>query len=176
MPGRSKRFPGRGRSILCLTAGNTPSDVGGSRNVVAETLKTWSAPEDVREWATLVVSELLTNAIDHARCASAMVVLFAGADEFVIVVVNDGLPPTRSLTEVDPARDDAEGGRGLFLVAATSTRFGATRRLGRTIVWAGRTDQPPHTPACPTPRDRPRRCRGPRIGRRTRGRTGGNRR
>ncbi|MFE3205621.1 ATP-binding protein [Embleya sp. NPDC059237] len=152
---------------------NACSAVGASRNVVTTTLETWGAGEDVRDWAALVVSELVTNAIAHTPCRSVAVgVLVRRSGEVLVVVADNGPGPLRIPTDTDPGDFDDEHGRGLFLVATTSTRFGATRRLGHTVVWAGHDD----TPSGPPTRARPRRCRVPRIGRRrTRGRTGGDR-
>lgn len=172
-PGRPclrRAAPRRGRRpALYLRIDNAVSAVGGSRNVVTRTLETWGAREDVREWAALVVSELVTNAITHTRCRSVAVgVLLRRSGELLVVVADNGPGPARIPTDTDPGGVDDERGRGLFLVATTSTRFGATRRLGHTVVWAGHDDAPSGATTCA----RPRRCRVPRIGRRrTRGRT-----
>ncbi|WSY48481.1 ATP-binding protein (plasmid) [Embleya sp. NBC_00888] len=111
---------------------------------MTRTLETWGASEEVRDWAESVISELVTNAITHGRCRHVLVILLAGNGEFVVVVANDGCPPVRSLTDVDPnlIDGDAECGRGLRIVNAMSSRFGATRGLGRTIVWATHAIEP----------------------------------
>jgi anti-sigma regulatory factor (Ser/Thr protein kinase) len=89
-----------------------------------------------RDDAVLLVSELFGNSVRHSgsglRAETVMVVVKAG-DGVVWVEVTDhsgtGVPLPR------PANGDAEGGRGLGLVAALAARWGWWRCGGRTVTW-----------------------------------------
>jgi anti-sigma regulatory factor (Ser/Thr protein kinase) len=85
-----------------------------------------------------VVSELMTNAVAAARARPDIepVRLWLLADSRkALVLVWDADPRRPVLTE---AGEDAESGRGLFLVQAYSDRWGSypTPHLGGKVVWA----------------------------------------
>jgi len=98
----------------------------------------------------MVVSELVTNAVmasAELRPAIAPIVVWLGSDtRAVLVAVADASPRPPTRLNLDP---DAEGGRGLALVEAFSSRWGwhRTTMAGVVkVVWAewrlpSRTDQ-----------------------------------
>lgn len=114
----SRRSPARGRVLL------------------AEQAREWKLPPDTADTAVLLVSELLTNACLHARAPrgryiAARCVLGDGG---LRVEVSDAggseLPVARE------AGPDDETGRGLALVAALASRWGAYPRrhgIGKTV-------------------------------------------
>jgi anti-sigma regulatory factor (Ser/Thr protein kinase) len=90
-----------------------------ARRFVADTLHAWAVPSDVADDAVLLVSELVTNALLHAR--SAPVVEVEYDDELLRCVVVDDSP-------VVPRRrryaTDAVTGRGIALVETLASRWG----------------------------------------------------
>jgi len=86
--------------------------------------------ESLSEVAELLVSELVTNALLHAR--SAMTVRVSEDPKRVRVEVTDASP-------VVPHRSgygaEATTGRGLELVDALSSRWGAALRAPGKVVW-----------------------------------------
>ena len=86
--------------------------------------------------AALLVSELFGNSVRHAQSGApgeTITVAVMAADGLVRVEVTDrsgvGAPGLR------PARSDAEGGRGLQLVASLAARWGWRQCGGRTVTW-----------------------------------------
>ncbi len=69
--------------------------------------------------AELLVSELVTNAVAHARSAPLMCIDVSG--QAVQVAVQDDAPGP---VEVQDAADDAPGGRGLLLVDSLAASWG----------------------------------------------------
>ena len=81
--------------------------------------------------AILLVSEIFSNSIRHSRsCAPGETVTVAviSGDGTVRVEVTDRAGP--GTPELRPADRDAEGGRGLQLVAGLAARWGWRRRRG----------------------------------------------
>ena len=95
-----------------------PRSVREARRVVVGVLRDWHLPH-LEDTAVLLVSELATNAVLHARTAFAVEAERRG--EVVRVGLSDG-------SDVGPARRrhgvQAGTGRGLGLVAALSTDWG----------------------------------------------------
>jgi anti-sigma regulatory factor (Ser/Thr protein kinase) len=86
---------------------------------------TWlrcSGLETLIDDATLIVSELVTNAIQHSGSAQVTFTL-AAREGFLRLAVHDGMPNRPVVRE---AEDDAERGRGLFLVAHLTAANGGT--------------------------------------------------
>ncbi|MFE3124339.1 ATP-binding protein [Streptomyces hydrogenans] len=136
--------PARRRPEFYLPAGETshartlpcgPGSVAVARRLVVAALARWGMSEDVAERVELIVSELATNALRHARTcgASIRVTVTRGEDEHVQVAVSD--LDRRSVTR-RPAGPYDEGGRGLDLVAALSVRWGCDYRHWGKRVWA----------------------------------------
>jgi anti-sigma regulatory factor (Ser/Thr protein kinase) len=95
-----------------------------ARRFVAETLQAWGEVTNAElvDVATLLVSELVTNAVVHAGSAALVVISPADGDDgcLRVEVYDEGDdPPT-----LRPFDNDATSGRGLALVAAMSDRWG----------------------------------------------------
>ncbi|MFJ2957896.1 ATP-binding protein [Streptomyces sp. NPDC087270] len=126
-----------------------PSAVGRARSHVGDTLTRWRLPEDVVFDAATVVTELTSNAVRHAgscadpfgpgqvrpstvrRCALTLWV----TDTRLHLGVWD---QSRARPVLRPVSFDAEGGRGLQVVAGLAEgQWGAalTRPEGK-VVWA----------------------------------------
>jgi anti-sigma regulatory factor (Ser/Thr protein kinase) len=86
--------------------------------------------------AALLVGELFGNSVRHSRSGApgeTVSVAVSAGDGVVRVEVTDRSGP--GLPELWPAGRDAEGGRGLQLVAGLAARWGWRRRGGRTVTW-----------------------------------------
>ncbi|MBD0738280.1 ATP-binding protein [Streptomyces sp. CBMA29] len=123
---------GRGyRSRLELDS--QPTSVRWVRAHTEDVLRGWSAPDALVEDAVLVVSELATNAVQHAAgvpaeaCTgqrgteSRFAVGLWTANSGLIVAVYDEVrrPPVQQKSSLE-----SDGGRGLALVDALSARWG----------------------------------------------------
>jgi anti-sigma regulatory factor (Ser/Thr protein kinase) len=102
----------------------TPSSVGDARAFTATLLRGYRVHPSVCETSVLLVSELVTNAIQHAlhtAAASALLTL-TRTGELLRIEVAD--PDPRMPAKHDAFNDD-ESGRGLIIVEWHATRWGA---------------------------------------------------
>lgn len=86
--------------------------------------------------AELLVSELFGNSVRHSASndvGETITVAVKTRGGFVRVEVTDRSGP--GVPEPRAAGSEAEGGRGLHLVARLATRWGWQRRRGRTVTW-----------------------------------------
>ncbi|MER0242687.1 SpoIIE family protein phosphatase, partial [Streptomyces sp. HSW2009] len=118
--------------IASWTLAADPALVSSTRELVSGQLADWGLAE-LTFTTELVVSELVTNAIRYAGGPVELRLIRAGA---LICEVSD---PSSTQPRMRRARATDEGGRGLYLVAQLTSRWGSryTRR-GQTI-W---TEQP----------------------------------
>jgi anti-sigma regulatory factor (Ser/Thr protein kinase) len=107
-----------------------PSSVGIARSFVRDTLS--AVDEDLRDVALLLASELVTNAILHARTPVQVGVLHDGDN--VLICVADRRDDTPDLVAQDKSRD-RPGGRGLALVQDLASQWGTQRFIGGKTVW-----------------------------------------
>jgi anti-sigma regulatory factor (Ser/Thr protein kinase) len=101
-----------------------------ARRAVAAAVEAWCLDDLVGD-AQLVVSELVTNAVLHARTTIELVVRRWG--KRVRVEVRDGNP---LLPAVRHHRPDAGTGRGLLLIAQLATAWSVDPTRGGKVVWA----------------------------------------
>lgn len=84
---------------------------------------------DIVEDAVLIVSELTTNVVLHARSECTIEADFTGSQ--LVVSVIDGMPG-----EVPPSDGSREHhGRGLEIVASIADRWGVTQIHGGKAIW-----------------------------------------
>lgn len=126
-----------------LDLASNASGVRWGRVHAADTFRAWQVPADVTDSALLVVSELLTNAVRHARLpfedadggsrtlGCSLLLFLTGRGLTVAVYDQDARPPKT----VDAALD-SESGRGLLLVQSLSDRWGFTPNASGKLVWA----------------------------------------
>ncbi len=104
-----------------------PTSVTGARHFVADSLTADGCPHATIETAKLLVSELASNAVRHAR--SPFEVSMSQHDHSLTISVADGSdlrPVTREVTDA--------GGRGLRLVEALANEWGVCpRRDGKAV-------------------------------------------
>lgn len=100
-----------------------------ARRFVGENLERWRCTEAL-DTVTLLVSELVTNAVVHARAEPDLAVVLL-ADRIRVEVTDDapGEPSVRDPGDVD------ESGRGMALVDALASAWGVTQRGGHKTVW-----------------------------------------
>jgi anti-sigma regulatory factor (Ser/Thr protein kinase) len=110
--------------------------VRNARYELRDALREWKL-DDLADSAELVLSELMTNALRHARLPRGRLVetryeRMAGCVRIEVHDAHEGIPRLRE------AADDDEGGRGLALVdALTEQRWGVSSRDGvGKRVWA----------------------------------------
>ncbi|MET8759159.1 ATP-binding protein [Lentzea sp. NPDC004782] len=113
----------------------TLSAEGGScaraRQVVRDAASSWELPEDLADDAQLVVTELVSNGIDHGEGLITLTV--SRRPGGMLVEVHDESAKQPQLRPVDP---NSARGRGMQLVQALSARWG-TKPDGRgKVVWA----------------------------------------
>jgi serine phosphatase RsbU (regulator of sigma subunit)/anti-sigma regulatory factor (Ser/Thr protein kinase)/putative methionine-R-sulfoxide reductase with GAF domain len=125
------------------------ASVGAARGLVEDALAGWAA-DDVTDDATLLVSELATNAVVHAGTDFEVSAELVG--DAVEVSVTDR-HPTRTLPPPPESVDtDLESGRGLFLTAALAEKWGVdytstTKRVWFRLPLAGGAVPSPRTAA-----------------------------
>jgi anti-sigma regulatory factor (Ser/Thr protein kinase) len=112
-----------------------PRTVGRTRTLFLEQAKAWQLPRDTAETATLLLSELMTNAVRHSRVPGRQIsarcqLLSATILRIEVSDAGNGLPVPRT------SAPDDESGRGLALVEALSRAWGSYRRpygIGKTV-------------------------------------------
>jgi anti-sigma regulatory factor (Ser/Thr protein kinase) len=137
MAHREVRFPRRSSLLLGALSSAVPCARLHARQVLWE----WGLSE-VAEIAELLLSELVTNAVQAARVTvndmHVNVRLFANRDRLLIEVWDSNVqPPVPRVLENGFPQVDAESGRGLFLVETLSERWGwyPTRNPGGKVTW-----------------------------------------
>jgi anti-sigma regulatory factor (Ser/Thr protein kinase) len=113
-----------------------PASVGVARRRLAADLTAAGIFDGAVRDAVLVVSELLSNAIRHARPlpGESVQVAWAVDDDAVEVAVSDGGAPTRP-SPGQPSLSSL-GGRGLGIVEYLSRRWGVRSDDAGLTVWA----------------------------------------
>ncbi|MBA9050325.1 MULTISPECIES: SpoIIE family protein phosphatase [Streptomyces] len=107
-----------------------PTSVGQARKVTSARLTQWRLDE-LSFSAELIVSELVTNAIRHARPPTALRLI--RAENRLICAVTDHSSTSPHMRR---ARLGDEGGRGLFLVAQFAPRWGTRYTADGKVIWA----------------------------------------
>ena len=110
----------------------TPSAVAQARKDALAQLDAWDL-EDAAFVTELVVSELVTNAIRHARPPVQLRLIHLTHEDSLVCEVSDGDSTAPHLRR---ARTFDEGGRGLLLVAQLTRRWGTRQSAGGKTIWA----------------------------------------
>ncbi|MEU9748341.1 ATP-binding protein [Streptomyces niveus] len=91
------------------------------RRITSAFMRLWDVPDPLAEDVRVVVSELVTNGIEHGHGTVGLRVRNTGS-ELSVEVIDDNPAPAQ-LRTVD---DDDVCGRGLFLVAVLSKEWGVS--------------------------------------------------
>ena len=111
-----------------------PASVRTARELITQACQAWQLPE-LRHDAALIMSELATNAVEHAGTEFVVTVFRRGRSLHLAVRDNDARYPR--LGEPGGRRPAlSEGGRGLALVHAAATGWGAMPTQCGKVVWA----------------------------------------
>ncbi|MGW1028173.1 ATP-binding protein [Streptomyces sp. NPDC002577] len=128
---------GRGHPIehVCPVP-HIPEAVAAVRRRARTALAAWDLPPDTAEDALLVISELVTNAVTHARPPAVLRLGWTRVDgrRALRIEVTDGGPA--SLTERPADLQPDEHGRGIPIVAALSARHGIRTHSEGVTRWA----------------------------------------
>lgn len=110
---------------------DSPAQLGGLRAQLRRLARLWALPEDCTDRIVMIVNELVSNAIDHARTACDVTVRHTTSLVRVLVADDSRLPP-----QIPPHDVNAARGRGLQMVKALADRWGWTPRHQGKTVWA----------------------------------------
>ena len=102
-----------------------------ARHVTLDLLQAWGSRHDLDD-AALLVSELVSNVVDHVQGEATLSLELSLAGDWLRISVADGSavrPVIRQLEE------DRPRGRGLQLVEAIASRWGAEDHPGGKRVW-----------------------------------------
>jgi anti-sigma regulatory factor (Ser/Thr protein kinase) len=109
----------------------TAVSVPTSRHLVLELLRVWDAPHD-REDAALLVTELVSNVVDHVGGEANLTLELQLSDRWLHIGVVDGSsirPVVRELSM------DRPRGRGVRMIQEIADRWGADDHLDGKRVW-----------------------------------------
>lgn len=120
------------QQTLRMTLQSTPYAVGLARQATRDTLATWRLA-CLEETAVLLVSELVTNAVRHARGSRAIALKLQTAETWLHIEVHDGDP--RWPQPRTPAGFD-DSGFGFVLVDAMARKWGVRDTATGKAVWA----------------------------------------
>jgi hypothetical protein len=108
-------------------AGSVPA----ARHVTSRLLAAWTYPRS-HEAAQLIVTELVSNVIDHVEGEAHLLLELTVAEEWLRISVGDGSSVRPVVHELN---GDQPRGLGLFLVATLSSRWGVEDYQGGKRVW-----------------------------------------
>lgn len=109
-----------------------PEEVARLRRDVRLHLRAWGL-DDLVDTAQLCVSELVSNIVTHVGTGTPGSLVLSTGGARLRVEVHD--PDTRALPTLVDAEVDAEGGRGMALVAALADRWGVQVYDDHKVTW-----------------------------------------
>ncbi|MBP0455704.1 ATP-binding protein [Kitasatospora sp. RG8] len=124
-----------GRTTAVHELAHCPEAAGAARRFTRATLGAWGVDEDTTEQALLVVSELVTNAVEHALPPVALHLDHHAAGSALRIEVDDGGPAPRDGTWTSSCTPD-EHGRGSGIVARLAVTHGRRREDHCVTYWA----------------------------------------
>jgi anti-sigma regulatory factor (Ser/Thr protein kinase) len=135
--GPEPRSAAGGAFRFYLAAEAHPGAVPHARRAARNTLTTWRLGH-IADDVELVVSELVTNAVQATQAAAPVVqvvAVYLALDlDRLFVLVWDCCP--QPPVHRGHAGDDAETGRGLEIVSAVADRWGTVTIEGGKVIWA----------------------------------------
>lgn len=112
-----------------------PEAAGQAREICAAFLRDGQVDRHTADQVLLVVSELVTNAVEHARPPLTLSLRHDSAARHVRVEVTDGGPAGRH-GEWAASCSDGEHGRGLHIIGLVTAAHGDRRAPDGAIHWA----------------------------------------
>ena len=141
---RSTRRPESAR----ISLPRTPSSVAAARRFIQARAAAWSFPEPASEQLVLIGSELVTNAVLHAR--TELTLTLERRSDRVRISVKDLSQAPATLRHY---QTDALTGRGLGVVATLSDTWGISAAADGKVVWAELAADGEHGGDTPHPPD-----------------------
>ena len=132
----------RARRNMQMTLPTAGHAVRAARHATRNTLATWRLA-DLEETAVLLVSELVTNAVRHARGGEEVTLVLQAAGPWLRIEVGDADP--RWPRPRTPAGLDGSG-FGLVLVDALAGKWGVRETATGKAVWAELDESQPDEP------------------------------
>ncbi|MFB7645751.1 ATP-binding protein [Streptomyces sp. NPDC056084] len=132
VPLTANRLSGTGAPGYTEVWPREPESAHRARLLVSAHLRAWGS-EELADAGMLIVSELVTNAVDHTPYRLIRVTVQRPALHLVRIGVADA---SRAVPELRCPGEGAERGRGLVLVDALSWRWGYDRWPWGKVVWA----------------------------------------
>src|SRR5690348_1289966 len=108
-----------------------PRSVTAARHIALELLAAWEAPHNAEDVA-LLITELVTNVVDHVGGDSALILELSLTEDRLHVGVVDGSSVRPVARELD---QDNPRGRGVRIVQAIADRWGSDDHHGGKRVW-----------------------------------------
>ncbi|WP_406277696.1 ATP-binding protein [Embleya sp. NBC_00896] len=112
-----------------------PESVGTARRITNAALDAWGIGDETTDRALLVVSELVTNAVEHALPPVALHLLHTGANGILRIEVHDGGPAADEGTWTASCTPE-EHGRGGDIVALLASAHGTHTLAHGVTYWA----------------------------------------
>jgi anti-sigma regulatory factor (Ser/Thr protein kinase) len=128
-----------------ITLPRNPASVAAARRFIEARAAAWSFPQPAGEQLALIGSELVTNAVLHAR--TELTLTLELRDDRVRISVKDRSNAPATLRHY---RADALTGRGLGVVAALSDSWGVSAAADGKVVWAELAADGSHDAAGPS--------------------------
>ncbi len=121
---------------MTQTLEHGPAAAGAARAITSAVLESWHLDRDVAESVVLVVSELVTNAVEHALPPVALHLHREPAGDHLWVGVTDGGPAPNEGAWTSSCKRD-EHGRGLAVIQVLAVSHGTRTHPGNTAThWA----------------------------------------
>ena len=102
-----------------------------ARHVTLDVLRSWGSAHDLAD-AALLVSELVSNVVDHAQAEAVLTLELALSGDWLRISVADGSAVAPVVREL---RHDRPRGRGLQLVEGIADRWGVEDHHGGKRIW-----------------------------------------
>lgn len=131
-PQEGRDGPGRDETDAWTRVEPTPAAPREARRFLRSRLHDWRVAPEPLDAAELCLSEVVTNAVLHARTAIGVLVTLE--EDRIRVVVEDGGRDQPVARRAVPGPDDV-GGRGLLLVEELTRAWGSEQSERGTVVW-----------------------------------------
>ncbi len=109
----------------------TSVSISAARHLVRGILRAWNVPHD-REDAALLVTELVSNVVDHVGGEANLTLELQLSDRWLRIGVIDGSAIRPDVRELST---DRPRGRGMRMVQGIADRWGADEHLDGKRVW-----------------------------------------
>ncbi|MFI0206982.1 ATP-binding protein [Streptomyces sp. NPDC016734] len=117
------------------TLPHTARSVSTARRLAQAAVAGWGMNDDAADSVLLVVSELVTNAVEHALPPLTLHLGRPDEDGTMTIAVTDGGPATETGAWISTCTPD-EHGRGTSIIDYIATNHGTTTNTNTTTHWA----------------------------------------